>query len=104
VNGSQSKFLEGTRPISQNQPNVPLFQLGEGRLALGKLSALGTGIGTIAETQNGASKTTSEIDDEIGSKNSLCPHRHFTEHLVGVFRKSLRECDLNRESLSLLIR
>jgi isopentenyldiphosphate isomerase len=25
VNGSQSKFLKGTRPISQNQPDSPLF-------------------------------------------------------------------------------
>jgi hypothetical protein len=28
------------------------------------LSFLGTGIGTIAKTQNGATKTTSEIDDK----------------------------------------
>jgi hypothetical protein len=25
VNGSQSKFLDGTWPISQNQPDAPLF-------------------------------------------------------------------------------
>jgi hypothetical protein len=25
VNESQSKFLEGTRPISQNRPDTPLF-------------------------------------------------------------------------------
>jgi hypothetical protein len=25
VNGSQSKFLEGTRPISRNQSDAPLF-------------------------------------------------------------------------------
>jgi hypothetical protein len=25
MNGSQSKFLIGTWPMSQNQPNVPLF-------------------------------------------------------------------------------
>jgi hypothetical protein len=26
VNGSQSKFLRGTWPISQNQPETPLFE------------------------------------------------------------------------------
>jgi hypothetical protein len=34
---------------------------------------------------------------KIGSKNSLYPHSHFTEHLMGMFRKSLRESDLNQE-------
>jgi hypothetical protein len=41
---------------------------------------------------------------KIGSKNSLYPHRHFTEHLVAVFGKSPRESNLNHESSSLLIR
>jgi hypothetical protein len=40
---------------------------------------------------------------KIGSKNSLYPHSHFTEHLIGAFEKSLRESDLNQESSSLLI-
>jgi hypothetical protein len=41
---------------------------------------------------------------KIGSKNSLYPHRYFTEHLVGAFEKSPRESDLNHKSSSLLIR
>jgi hypothetical protein len=41
---------------------------------------------------------------KIDSKNSLYPHMHFTEHLVDVFRKSLRESDLNHKFSSLLIR
>jgi hypothetical protein len=40
---------------------------------------------------------------KIGSKNSLCPHSHFIEHLVGAFEKSPRESNLNHESSSLLI-
>jgi hypothetical protein len=40
---------------------------------------------------------------KIDLKNSLYPHRHFTEHLVSTFRKSPWESDLNHESSSLLI-
>jgi hypothetical protein len=40
----------------------------------------------------------------IRSKNNIYTHRHFTKHLVGAFRKSPRESDLNNESSSLLIR
>jgi hypothetical protein len=50
------------------------------------------------KTQNGASKTTDEIDDKIGSKNSLYPYKHFTEQLIGAFKKSLQKCDLNHKS------
>jgi hypothetical protein len=41
---------------------------------------------------------------KIRSNNSLYPHRHFTEQLVGAFRKSPWESDLNQEPSSLLIR
>jgi hypothetical protein len=37
---------------------------------------------------------------KIESRNSLYPHMHFTEHLVGAFRKSPRENDLNKEPSS----
>jgi hypothetical protein len=50
VNGSQSKFLSEIRPISQNQPNVPLFQLVQDCIAIEQLSALETGLGTAMET------------------------------------------------------
>jgi hypothetical protein len=40
----------------------------------------------------------------IRFRNNIYPHRHFTNHLVGVFEKSPRESDLNNESSSLLIR
>jgi hypothetical protein len=65
--------------------------------------ALGTGIGTVAETWNSASKTMSKIDDKNLIKNSLYPHRYFTEHLVDVFRKLQQESNLNHEFSSLLI-
>jgi hypothetical protein len=67
--------------------------------------ALGTGLGTVAETWNGASKTTSKINDKKNRiKNSLYPLRHFTEQLVGAFRKPPWEYNLDRESSSLLNR
>jgi hypothetical protein len=44
------------------------------------------------------------LTTKIRSKNSLYPHRHFTEHLVGAFRKSPWESDLNHETSSFLIR
>jgi hypothetical protein len=37
---------------------------------------------------------------KIDSKNSLYPHSHFTEHLVGAFEKSPRKSNLNHETLS----
>jgi hypothetical protein len=54
VNGSQSKFLEGTWPISQIEPDNPLFELGQDRLAIDQLSALRTGLGITAEPWNSA--------------------------------------------------
>jgi hypothetical protein len=104
VNENQSKFLVVTWPISQNQADTPLFYLGQDRLAIDKLSALRTDLRTAAEIQNGVSKTTSEIDDKNRIKNSLCPQKHFTEHLIDAFEKSPRKSNLNRESSSLLIR
>jgi hypothetical protein len=56
------------------------------------------------ETQIDVGKTTARSTTEINSKNSLYHHRHFNEHLVGAFRKSPRESDLNHESSSLLNR
>jgi hypothetical protein len=82
----------------------PLFHPDQYPLAIDKLSSFGTGQGITAETRNGASKITCEIDDKNRLKNSLYPHRHFTKHLVGTFRKSPRKSDLNYESSSLLIR
>jgi hypothetical protein len=40
---------------------------------------------------------------KLDSKNSLYPLSHFTEYLVGVFRKLPRKSDLNHEYSSLLI-
>jgi hypothetical protein len=38
------------------------------------------------------------------SKDSLYPHSHFTEHLVGAFRKSPRERNFNYKTSSFSIR
>jgi hypothetical protein len=41
---------------------------------------------------------------KIGSKNSLYPHKHFTEHLMDLFRKSPWNSDLNYETSNFSIR
>jgi hypothetical protein len=41
---------------------------------------------------------------KIESKNSLYPHNHFTEHLMGAFGKSSWKSDLNHKSSSLFNR
>jgi hypothetical protein len=38
---------------------------------------------------------------KIGLKNSLYPHMHFTEHLVGAFGKPPRKSNLNHKTSSL---
>jgi hypothetical protein len=43
------------------------------------------------------------LTTEIKSINNLYPHRHFTKHLVGAFRKPPRESNLDHETSSLLI-
>jgi hypothetical protein len=63
------------------------LELGQDRLAIDKLSALGTGLGTATETQLNAGNDTCKTGEKIELKISLYPHRHFTEHLAGVFGK-----------------
>jgi hypothetical protein len=48
--------------------------------------------------------TTQEIDSKTRSRNSLSPLGHFTEHLVGVFEKLLRENKLDHKSSRLSTR
>jgi hypothetical protein len=47
--------------------------------------------------------TTQRIDNKNSTQNSLSPLEHFTEHLVGVFEKLLRENELDHEISRLLI-
>jgi hypothetical protein len=47
VNGRQSKCLDGTWRISQNQLHAPLFYLNQDYVAIGKLLALGTRLGNL---------------------------------------------------------
>jgi hypothetical protein len=85
--GANQKFLTGIWPISQNQPEAALFYSSQDRLAIDKLSAFGTELGTVTKTRRGATKTTQEIIKKTILKSSLSPLRHFTEHLVDVFGK-----------------
>jgi hypothetical protein len=71
-------------------------------IAIAKLPAFETGLGTAGETQTSATKTTCEIDDKKQLKNSLYPHRHFAEQLVGTFGKSPRESDLDSNTWHLI--
>jgi hypothetical protein len=50
VSGSQLKFLEGTCPMSQIQPDVPPFQLGQDHIAIGKLLVIDTGLGPLNQS------------------------------------------------------
>jgi hypothetical protein len=63
VNGSQSKFLIGIWPISQNQPETPPFQHAQDWLAMDRLLVFGSGLGSLLETRNDAGVITGEIDD-----------------------------------------
>jgi hypothetical protein len=103
VNGSQSKFLTETWPISQIEPDAPLFYLDQDRLTIDKLSALGTRLETAAEKKSMSAKPGVRSMMKIESKNSLYIHSHFTEYLLGVFEKLPRENNLKHESSSLLI-
>jgi hypothetical protein len=50
LNGSQSKFITGTWPTSQNQLDVPFFKPSQDRIAIEKLSTFEIGLGTSVET------------------------------------------------------
>jgi hypothetical protein len=54
-----------------------------------QLSALGIGLGTIAEIRISAGKTTSEIDDKRRIKIQFMSSQIFHRTLVGVFRKQV---------------
>jgi hypothetical protein len=88
VNESQSKFLDGTWPISQNLPDAPL---GQNRTAITKLSTLRIGSGTTAETRNGASRTMSEIDDKNRLKEHFISSQAFYRTPGGRVRKITAE-------------
>jgi hypothetical protein len=103
-NGSQSKFLIGTWPISQIKPDTPLFYLGQDRTTIAKLSALGTGLGTVAETQNGASENTCEIDDNNQIKNQSVSSQVFHRTPGRRVRETTVGERFKPRTLSLLIR
>jgi hypothetical protein len=65
---------------TNSDPKPPLFQLDQYYIAIEKLLALRTGIGTM-KTQ----WKTTEI--KIKPKNNSSSLTHFTVHLVDVFRK-----------------
>jgi hypothetical protein len=56
--GANQKFLAGTWPIFRIEPDAPLFQLGQDRTAIVKLSDLGTGLGNAVKIQIDVGKTT----------------------------------------------
>jgi hypothetical protein len=77
VNESQSKFSWRTCHISLIPAETPLFYLTQDRLAIDKLSAIGTGLGITPETQNGARKTTREINDKTQSEKQFMSSQSF---------------------------
>jgi hypothetical protein len=67
MNESQSKFPTETWPISQLRPKLSLFQLGQDYVAIKKLLALGTGLGT-TETERKTGIDASKDTCETGGK------------------------------------
>jgi hypothetical protein len=88
VNESQSKFLNGTWPISQNQPETPLLYLVQDWLAIDKLSAFGSGLGNTPETRNGASEITWEFDNINRLRKQFISSRAFHRTLGGRVRET----------------
>jgi hypothetical protein len=62
---ANQNFSQKLGLYSEIEPNAPLVELGQDHTAIAQLSAIETGSGTTTETQNGTSKTTSNIDDKI---------------------------------------
>jgi hypothetical protein len=101
-------FLEGTRSMFQNQPDVSLFYLGQERIAIEELSVLETGLETV-KTQR---KTTIDVSQDTcetttarsESKSNFSPHRYFIEHLVDVFKEPPCKSNLDLENSIPLIR
>jgi hypothetical protein len=60
---------------------------------------LGTGLGTAAETRNGASKTTSEIDDENRIKKQFMSSQPFHQTLGGRVREITTEIQFTLQIL-----
>jgi hypothetical protein len=73
--------------MSQTQPNAHLFQLGHDNIAIEELLVLGTGLGIAAENKSMPVGTRVRLMTKIGPKLNLCPHRHFTEKIAGMFKK-----------------
>jgi hypothetical protein len=91
VNEGQSNFLDGTCPISQIEPDAPLFELGQDHTAIARLSALRTGSGTAAEIRNGTNKTTSEINDKNRLKEQFISSHVFHRTPGGRVKKIIAE-------------
>jgi hypothetical protein len=91
VNGSQSKFLTGTWPMSQIQPETALFQPDQDRLAIDKLSAFGTGLGTVTKTRRDANNTTQEIVNKDLTQKQFISSQAFHRTLGGRVRETTTE-------------
>jgi hypothetical protein len=68
---------------------------------MGKLSALGTGLETAAETRHGGSKTTSKTDDKNQIKNRFISSQAFQRTTGGHVQEITAGEQLERENLKL---
>jgi histone acetyltransferase (RNA polymerase elongator complex component) len=76
VNGSQSKFLDGTWPI----PSVSLFHLGQDHILIGNLLVLEIGLENLNHSEiTNRYKQSHKVSLQQQKNNSL-PNTHFTEH------------------------
>jgi hypothetical protein len=95
VNGSQSKFLEGTCSISQDGPDAPLFQLGQDHIATEESLILGTGLDNrkLSESTDQSEQTPIRYS---GNQNQISKAIHCLTHISSntlwacVFEKTQR--------------
>jgi hypothetical protein len=89
---------------SEIEPDAPLVELGQDHTAIAQLSAIGTGSGTTTETQNGTSKTTSNIDDKIWLKEQFISSQLFHRTFGGHVQKITVRERFKPQILKLLVR
>jgi hypothetical protein len=82
--------------MSQNQPDVYFFYLGQNRIAIEKLWTLRIRLGTVAEARIDTDKNTCETDDKIRIKNQFKSLPAFNRTSCG------RVCGTVREQFKLV--
>jgi hypothetical protein len=97
VNESQSKFLEGTYPMSQIRPNASLFQLGQYLVDMNELLALKTGLGSLESQRKHKMKQAKRRTNMRQSKQNDTASYYLISISSNILRATLRN---HRESMT----